>query len=141
MSSASRGACAGPRDGTCRLGKIKQVSAFRLVELECFGERVKHLWGGTADDAAFELGVVLHAHPGQGGEKAPSYAELDESTKQRIRTPGTSGEAVDPVHGKYSWYSIEVAHPMKPVPLHLSTSTGMLKIGSTQSYLSCSPSR
>lgn len=111
MSSASRGACAGPRDGTCRLGKIKQVSAFRLVEPECFGERVKHLWGGTADYAAFELGVVLHAHPGQGGEKAPSYAELDESTKQRIRTPGTSGEAVDPVHGKYSWYSIEVAHP------------------------------
>ena len=44
-------------------------TSLRLVELGVLRERVKHLWGGTADDAAFEFGVVLHAHPDQDGVK------------------------------------------------------------------------
>ena len=51
-------------------GQPQQVHPFGVVELQGAGERVEHAGGHTGQRAAFELGVVLHAHPGQRGDLA-----------------------------------------------------------------------
>jgi hypothetical protein len=47
------------------LGQPQQVHTFGIVELQGAGERIEHAGGHAGQRAAFELGVVLHAHPGQ----------------------------------------------------------------------------
>ena len=47
------------------LGQPQQVHTFGIVELQGAGERIEHTGGHAGQRAAFELGVVLHAHPGQ----------------------------------------------------------------------------
>ena len=46
------------------------MGAFGVVELQGAGDRVEDTGGDTGQGAAFELGVVLHAHPGQRGDLA-----------------------------------------------------------------------
>jgi hypothetical protein len=48
------------------MGEVEQVGAFGVVELEGTGDGVEHGGGDAADGSALELGVVLHADPGQG---------------------------------------------------------------------------
>jgi len=43
----------------------QQVHTFGIVELQGAGERIEHTGGHAGQRAAFELGVLLHAHPGQ----------------------------------------------------------------------------
>ena len=52
------------------VGEAQQVGAFGVVELESAGERVQHAGRDTGEGAAFEFGVVLHAHAGQAGDLA-----------------------------------------------------------------------
>ena len=57
--------------GTVSLvGQVEQVGPFGVVESEGAGQRVEDAGGHSGQGAAFELGVVLHAHPGQGGDLA-----------------------------------------------------------------------
>jgi len=44
------------------------VPAFGLVELQRPGERLQDAVGHPGEVAALELGVVLHAHPGEVGD-------------------------------------------------------------------------
>ena len=70
-STASGGGAA--QDGVAAVGLVgqaQQVGAFGVVELQGAGERVEDAGGDTGEGAAFELGVVLHAHPGQRGDLA-----------------------------------------------------------------------
>ena len=46
--------------------------AFGVVELQRAGDGVEDLGGGAVDGAAFELGVVLDAEPGERGDLAAS---------------------------------------------------------------------
>ena len=46
------------------------MGAFGVVELQGAGERVEDAGGDSGEGAAFELGVVLDAHPGQRGDLA-----------------------------------------------------------------------
>ena len=52
------------------MGEVEQVRALGVVELEGTGEGVEHGGGDAADGAALQLGVVLHADPGEGGDLA-----------------------------------------------------------------------
>ena len=52
------------------VGEVEQVGPFGVVELEGAGDRVEHGGGDAGEGAAFELGVVLDADPGQGGDLA-----------------------------------------------------------------------
>ena len=56
------------------MGEAEQVGAFGVVELQGAGERVEHAGGDSGQGAAFELGVVLHAHAGQRGDLAAPQA-------------------------------------------------------------------
>ena len=50
------------------------MGALGLVELQGVGERFQNGLGGTTKVAAFELGVVLDAHPGKHGDLGPAQA-------------------------------------------------------------------
>ena len=52
------------------VGEAEQMRAFGVVELKGPGERVEHARRDPGEGAAFEFRVVLHAHPGQGGDLA-----------------------------------------------------------------------
>ena len=52
------------------VGEVKQVGPFGVVEAEGTRDRVQHGGGDAGDGAAFQLGVVLDADPGQGGDLA-----------------------------------------------------------------------
>jgi hypothetical protein len=49
-------------------GKVEEVGAFGVVELECAGQRFEHAVGGAADVSAFESRVVGDAYAGQDGD-------------------------------------------------------------------------
>jgi hypothetical protein len=49
-------------------GEIGQVGAFGFVELQRAGQCVEDVVGDAAGVAAFELGVVVDADPGQHGD-------------------------------------------------------------------------
>ncbi len=64
-------AAAAAQDGVGAVGLVgqaQQVGPFGVVELQGAGERVEHAGRDPGQGAAFELGVVLHAHPGQRGD-------------------------------------------------------------------------
>ena len=66
-------AAAGAQDGVAAVGLVgeaQQVGAFGVVELQGAGDRVEDAGGDPGEGAAFELGVVLHAHAGQRGDLA-----------------------------------------------------------------------
>ena len=46
------------------------MGSFGIVEPQSPGERAEDAGGDTGGDAAFELRVVLDAHPGEGGDLA-----------------------------------------------------------------------
>jgi hypothetical protein len=46
------------------------VGAFGVVELQGAGERVENAGRDAGEGAAFEFGVVLHAHSGQSRDLA-----------------------------------------------------------------------
>lgn len=50
------------------LREVEQVGAFGFVELEGPGHGFEDGGGDTGEVAAFELGVVLHAHVGEGSD-------------------------------------------------------------------------
>jgi hypothetical protein len=50
------------------------VGPFGLVELEGPGDRVADGGGRAGQRPSFQLGIVLDAHPGQGGDLAPAQA-------------------------------------------------------------------
>ena len=50
------------------------MGAFGVVELQGPGDRVEHLGETPGEGAAFELGVVLDADPGQGGDLAAAQS-------------------------------------------------------------------
>jgi hypothetical protein len=52
----------------CTVGQVEQVLAFDVVELQRLRDRVEHALRGAADVAAFELGVVVEADTGEGGD-------------------------------------------------------------------------
>ena len=65
------------------------MGAFGVVELEGAGDRVENAGGDAAEGTAFELGVILNAHPGQGGDLAapqPGHPALP-----GLRYPGLLG--------------------------------------------------
>ena len=43
------------------------MAAFDVGELQCPGDRVEHALRGSAKVTTLELGVVVHAHPGELG--------------------------------------------------------------------------
>ena len=68
------------------LGQVEQVKAFGFVELEGARDRVQYAGGHSCEGAAFEFGVVLDTHPGQGRHFAatqPGHPALP-----RLRYPG-----------------------------------------------------
>ena len=70
---ALAGAAAGSHAGAGAVGgvgEVEQVGPFGVVELQGAGDRVEDGGGDAGDRAAFELGVVLDADPGQGGDLA-----------------------------------------------------------------------
>ena len=50
------------------------MGAFGVVELQGPGDGVEHGGGDTAEGAALQLGVVLHADAGQGGDLTTTQA-------------------------------------------------------------------
>ena len=69
-SAANRGCAVGGSGEEC------EVFSFGVVELEGAGDRVEDLFGCAVDRAAFDLGVVLDAEPGERGDFAapqPGY--------------------------------------------------------------------
>jgi len=52
------------------VGEAEQVSTFGVVELQSAREGVQDAGGHSGERTAFELRVVLHAHPGQRGDLA-----------------------------------------------------------------------
>jgi hypothetical protein len=52
------------------VGETEQVGAFGIVELQGARECVEDAGGRPGQCAAFELGVVLHAHSGECGDLA-----------------------------------------------------------------------
>ena len=67
------GPAAGPHAGAGAVGgvgEVEQVGPFGVVELQGAGDGVEHGGGDAGDGAAFQLGVVLDADPGQGGDLA-----------------------------------------------------------------------
>ena len=55
------------------VGEVEQVGSFGVVELQGPGDRVQHLGQHHGQGAAFELGAVLDAHAGQGGDLDPAH--------------------------------------------------------------------
>ena len=55
-------------------GEVDEVVAFGVVELQGAGDGVEDLVGDAGDGAAFELGVVLDAQPGERGDLARAAA-------------------------------------------------------------------
>lgn len=49
---------------------MEEVGTFGVIELEGAGDGLEDGGGGTGEVAAFELGVVLHAHVGEGRDLA-----------------------------------------------------------------------
>ena len=56
------------------LGQVEQVGPLGVVELEGMGDGVQHTGRDPGQGASLELGVVLDAHPGQGGDFAAAQA-------------------------------------------------------------------
>ena len=71
------GAAAGSQGGAGAVGgvgEVEQVGAFSFIELEGAGDRVEHAGRYAAERAAFELGVILHAHLGELGDFAAAQS-------------------------------------------------------------------
>ena len=64
--------------------------SFGVVELQRSGDGVEDLLGGAVDGAAFDLGVVLDAEPGERGDLAAS---------QPGHAPVVAGRQADLVRG------------------------------------------
>ena len=71
-------------------GEVGEVCSFGVVELQGAGDGVEDLLGCAVDGAAFELGVVLDAEPGERGDLAAS---------QSGHAPVVSGGQSDLVRG------------------------------------------
>jgi hypothetical protein len=69
------------------MGEVEQVRPFGVVQLERPRERVEDRGGHPRDRAAFELGVVLDAHPGEQGDftaAQPGYAAAADVRQPRL---------------------------------------------------------
>ncbi|GAA1722926.1 hypothetical protein GCM10009734_29130 [Nonomuraea bangladeshensis] len=65
------------------------MGAFGVVQVQGAGERVEDAGRDSGQVAAFELGVVLHAHPGQGGDlAAPEAGNASSPGYGQARLPG-----------------------------------------------------
>ena len=65
LRSAPHGGCA-----VGGAGEVGEVFSFGVVELQGAGDGVEYLVGRAVDGAAFDLGVVLDAEPGERGDFA-----------------------------------------------------------------------
>ena len=88
---AARGAVGG-------LGEVEQVGAFGVVKLQSAGDRVQDAGGDAAECTAFKLGVVLDAHPGQGGDLAATQPRHPASPG--LRYPGLIGSDLGTPRGQ-----------------------------------------
>ena len=61
--------------------QVEQVAAFGVVELQRAGDGVQDALGDPGGVAAFEAGVVLHAHPGE-------HRDLDPAQPRHAAPPG-----------------------------------------------------
>jgi hypothetical protein len=71
--------------GTGRPGKVGQVLAFGLVQLQGAGQRIEHDVGDPGEIAALQLGVVLDADTGEVGHLAafqPRHAPVEAERRQ-----------------------------------------------------------
>ena len=69
-----RGRAPGADCGAGGVGEVGQVSALRLVQLQCAGEGVEHALGDAAEVAPLESGVVLDTHAGEVGHLTAAQA-------------------------------------------------------------------
>ena len=68
-------------------GEVEQVGPFGVVELQGAGEGVEHAGRDAGEGAAFELGVVLDAHPGQRGDLAAAQPRHPAPARRRAARP------------------------------------------------------
>jgi hypothetical protein len=52
------------------MGKVEQMGAFGVVELEGASDRIEDGCRDAGEGTAFQFGVVLDAHPGECGDLA-----------------------------------------------------------------------
>jgi hypothetical protein len=72
---AFRGTPPGPHGGAGAVGgvgQVEQMPSLGIVELEGSGDCIEDGGGDAAERSAFQLGVVLDAHPGEGGDFGPT---------------------------------------------------------------------
>jgi hypothetical protein len=76
------------------VGKVGQVLALGLVQLQGARQRVEHDVGDPGEIAALELGVVLDAHTGEVGHLAalqPRHAPVETERRQAGALRGEPG--------------------------------------------------